>query len=174
MPQPARRRTGSDMVTDLDSPFTPESSRELYDHLHQAWSRDRDLSLRMQKLYWDEQLVTLPDTNNPDRNAKYTPERATTQEGRRIIDLLASLYTEPAAASLAHRDEGVGRADEREKVEQALVAARRQVDRRNRVRMARVYGQLITGRGAQLGPMAGGEHWWNYPYREADESLDHW
>ena len=160
------------MATDLEAPFTPESSRELYDHLLQAWSRDRDLSLRMKKMYWDEQAVTLPDTNNPDRNAKYTPERATTQEGRRIIDLLASLYTEPAAAALAHRDEGVGRTVERETVEQALVAARRQVDRRNRVRKARVYGQLIAGRGAQLGPLPGGEHWWNYPYRQPDESTE--
>ena len=162
------------MATDLDAAFTPESARELYDHLANSWPRDRALATRMLNLYWDEQAVTLPATGDVDRNMRYQPERATTQEGRRIIDLLASLYTEPAAASLAHRDEGVGRADEREKVEQALVAARRQVDRRNRVRMARVYGQLITGRGAQLGPMAGGEHWWNYPYREADESLDHW
>src|SRR3990167_4379570 len=160
------------MPNDLDEPFTPESARELFDHLQAAWPRDRDLSLNMLNLYWNQKAVTLPDTNNPERAIKYQPEKVTTQEAMRIVDLFVSMFMKPAPPSLIHRDEGMGRTEDRERVEQALTLTRTQVDHHYRVRLARVRGQITVGRGAQLGPMPGGEHWWNYPYRESDETLE--
>ena len=160
------------MASDLSEPFTPESARELHDHLQAAWPRDRALSTDMLQLYWNQKAVTLPDTNSPDRAIRYEPEKVTTQEAMRIVDLFTSMFMKPAPPSLIHRDEGMGRTEDRERVEQALTLTRTQVDHHHRVRLARVRGQITVGRGAQLGPLPGGEHWWNYPYREPGESLE--
>lgn len=68
--------------------------RDLYNHVlnDEAWQAQRDLDTKLLDLYFNEHGIEAPDTNEKGRKRRIKPERGSTGEASRIIDLIVSFY----------------------------------------------------------------------------------
>lgn len=163
------------MPSDLTSEFTVESMRELFDHVEQAYSRDRALCTRMNELYWGEHKLNVIDTMAKGRKRKLQPERMVTEEASRIINLLRSFYVAPANASVRWHGEKPRAASVADDIEIAVNQAYDELNpMHDKPRKDVRFEQILLGHGAQLGPMPGGAYWWDFPGKASGETERQW
>jgi hypothetical protein len=169
------------MPSDLTAEFTVESMRELFDHVQQAYSRDRTLTSKILALHWGEHKLNVIDTMAKDRKRKVQPERMVTEEASRIHNLLDSFYTISAKATMEWKGEGSRATSVADRIE---IAANEGYDQLNpshhKPRSVRVFDQIVTGKGATLGPMPGAgdagnpTYWYDFPDHPAGETERRW
>lgn len=165
------------MPRDLDEAPTGEHLKQLYDHCYDGpyWSPQRSFDERMLELFFDDNRIRHPDTANKNRLRRIDPERMASAESARVTELLISLY--PNQATVGVRDLGEKPRGEG-KIERVEVALNECLDQMNPPTDApydaEVWQMGTVGRTAHLGPICGGDYWWDFPYKEPNESEGEW
>jgi hypothetical protein len=162
-------------MSDLTEPFTESSLRELYDHVDRSYQPDRELAAQMTELYWGKQPVKMQDTTAKGRSLKLNPVKMYTQEGARVNNLITSFFTQRADVGVKWAGEKARAESVAEKLEVGIAAGVSQMDEQFAYpRNDRIKGQILYGKGAQLGPMVGGNYYWDFPYGEEGETSASW
>ena len=126
-------------------------------------------------MYFNDFTVALPNTEAKDRNRKVQVIRSKTSEAGRIVDLLRSLYTSPAAIGVQSIGGHPPAETLREKIEQAISEAMDQINggAGDTPRKADVFNLITLGRAARLGPVFGKAYYHDFPER-GDRDEDEW
>lgn len=163
------------MPTDLDAEPQIEEIRELYEHNDKAWQPERTQATAFSNLYWGEHGILVPDTGGNQRKRKIEPERMETKEGARVVDLITSFYALPA--NIGAQWTGAG-SREASAVDALEVGINEAIDQLNpqydSPRDRRVFQQVLYGKSAQLGPIYGNSYYWDFPYKEPNETEEAW
>ena len=168
------------MPRDYDSPPAPEYLGEFYQHLQKYWSKQFTEDEENDLFYWDEQKVDAKDTKSPDRLFVREPERMTSQEAPRIVDVIASLFPDPPQIGARWMGEKARRPstveDVVEKPMNQIVAL---LNRDGYGPWFEQRTHLVKyGRSARLIVHGGDDHaagyWSNFPYKAEEEMEADW
>ena len=160
----------------LDDKPTHEHIRAFYQHTRtdDAIQLQKKLDTRITDLYFDENKIEADDTAAEGRKRIIVPERGSTGECSRIIDLLGSFYPDPPEAGVQFSGDGPRTQSTGEKVAQALNEG---VDQLNTITntpwVDGVWEMLLLGRRADL-IVRTGDYFYDFPEKGPNEEEEAW
>jgi hypothetical protein len=153
---------------------TAQYHRELYDAARDYWPPQFEVDEELDDLYWDTAAVETTDTQAQGRRRKVKPERMTSGEMARAIDLIVSLIALPSVIGVQWVGEGKRGKSTDDKVEIALAEAIEQLNPPTDSPLKRGrWAMTLFGREARL-MLPGGMYYSDFPYMRDGESLDDW
>lgn len=162
------------MPRELDSAPSIELIRELYDHNQTYWSKQTTLDKQLISMYFDDEPVAVPKTDDKRRRFRIEPEKMTSGEASRTIDMITALYTQPATIGVQWTGEGKKGPSIGDQIEIGLNEAIDQLNPAVDSPRKRELWQFVTlGRSARL-MCPGDSYYWGFPFREDGESEDAW
>lgn len=162
------------MPRDLNKAPLADYIHELELHIREFWAPQRVIDQEILDLVWDEHAIAVPDTKNKKRTRQIVPERMTSGEGARIVDLISSFYVFPAALKATWLGEGTKKEQQSDDIEIALSEVRNILDKpTDSPRAAQRRDLVVLGRATGL-IVKGDAYWWDFPQKRSDETDAEW
>jgi len=161
--------------SDLTEKPSPQAIQELARHNDRAWQKQATLDKRVIDMVFGDNTVAVEDTNHPDRQRRYQPERLLMQECGRATELIRSFYPHLADVGLMWTGEGTRGDSDRDQNERALNEGLDQSGNptHDPPVTSRHWQQVVLGRSTDL-MLPGHAHWWNFPHKKPGMSERQW
>jgi hypothetical protein len=151
-----------------------EYIRELLDHVQSYWRTQTDFDKERLEMYWDEDKVVQENTAARGRRRRVQPERMTSNELRRQVDLIVSLFPYPSEIGVEPVGEGSRSESRAESLELGLNEAIDQLNPPLDSPLLRGrWSMCLLGREARM-IVPGHMYWWDFPELTDEETLDEW
>ena len=125
-------------------------------------------------MVFDEHAIQAPDTANKKRRRRIEPERFSTDEARRQVELIVSLYPHIATVGVKFTGDGTKAAGVVDKVERGLNELLQQLNPpTDSPRQREVWQMVVLGRTARL-IVGGHQYYWDFPFKPEEQSEDEW
>ncbi len=161
-------------MNDLLDQQPPEYHRQLLEHNQKFWQVQFDLDDLLLKVVEDEHHIEAPDTAKKTRKRRIKPERFSTDEGRREVNLITSLYPHVATIGLRYTGSGSKSQAVPDRIEVALNMALDQLNpATDSPALRNVWWMVVLGRAADM-MVPGDSYYWDFPEHPEGESEDDW
>ena len=163
------------MPRDLEAAPAMEYLTELAEHNDHFWGgKQRSVDDLLIQMVFDEHPVQAPNTANKKRRRRIQPERFSTDEARREVELIVSLYPHLATVGVKYSGDGTKPAGVVDKVERGLNELLQQLNPpTDSPRQREVWQMVVLGRTARL-IVGGHQYYWDFPFKPDAMSEDEW
>lgn len=161
-------------MNDLLDQQSPEYIRLLLEHNQKFWPVQFDLDHLLMSVVEDEHNIEAPDTAKKTRKRRIKPERFSTDEGRREVNLITSLFPHIATVGLRYTGSGSKSQAVPDRIEVALNMA---LDILNPATdspaLRNVWWMVVLGRAVDM-MVPGDAYYWDFPDHPEGESEKDW